>query len=105
MAQTLETLAERLTRLEKTVTEMTLQLSELVNASGGMHSPATSPIRCLRPKLFRKCANSSESLIYNSCRLRSFVRVWRATASVPRIMSLAGQLLKNARNKCVLFLF
>ena len=35
MAQTLETLAERLTRLEKTVTEMTLQLSELVNASGG----------------------------------------------------------------------
>ncbi len=33
MTQTLETLAERLTRLEKTVTEMTLQLSELVDAS------------------------------------------------------------------------
>lgn len=33
MTQTLETLAERLTRLEKNVTEMTLQLSELVDAS------------------------------------------------------------------------
>ena len=33
MTQTLETLAERLTRLEKNVTEMTLQMSELVDAS------------------------------------------------------------------------
>ena len=33
MTGTLETLAERLTRLEKTVTAMTLQLSELTDAS------------------------------------------------------------------------
>ena len=33
MTETLETLAKRLTRLEKVVAEMTLQLSELVDAS------------------------------------------------------------------------
>ena len=39
MAQTLETLAERLTLLEETVTEMTLQLSELVDASAADAQP------------------------------------------------------------------
>ena len=33
MTETLETLAKRLTRLEKVVAEMTLQLSEVVDAS------------------------------------------------------------------------
>ena len=43
MTQTLETLAERLTRLEKTVTEMTLQLSELVDASVADAQPDFHP--------------------------------------------------------------
>ena len=43
MTQTLETLAERLTRLEKTVIEMTLQLSELVDASVADAQPDFHP--------------------------------------------------------------
>ena len=47
MTQTLETLAERLTQLEKTVTALRLQLSELVDASlpavPAYRKPAAAP--------------------------------------------------------------
>ena len=114
MTETIETLAERLDRLEKVLEKVTLQLSCLVdelvpNAPEHCKSePVIRPSTTREDKkegarIMNELLEKWELRMWNRFLLRNSAKVWQVAFAL-RIMSLVVRLSQNVRNSCVLFL-